>query len=93
MMQRSTVEDAANDDMLDQSVEVASRAAGVEDSNHSRHITKPVRGDHVYRQGRNTGQDGWMGPTLTSTHPLYHFPIVPDGTTQNHAEDHSYDLQ
>lgn len=30
---------------------------------------------------------------MTSPHRLYDFPVVPDGTTQNHAEDHSYDLQ
>lgn len=28
-----------------------------------------------------------------STHHLYNLPVVPDGTTQNHAEDHSYDLK
>lgn len=30
---------------------------------------------------------------MRSTHHLYDFPVVPDGTAQNHAEDHSYDLQ
>lgn len=37
---------------------------------------------------------GWLvGCMMRSTHCLYDFPVVPDGTTQNHAEDHSYDLQ
>lgn len=37
---------------------------------------------------------GWLvGCMLRPTHRLYDFPVVPDGTAQNHAEDHSYDLQ
>lgn len=30
---------------------------------------------------------------MRSAHRLYDFPVVPDGTTQHHAEDHPYDLQ
>lgn len=37
---------------------------------------------------------GWLvGCMMRSTHHLYDFPVVPDGTAQNYAEDHSYDLQ
>lgn len=37
---------------------------------------------------------GWLvGCMMRSTHSLYDFPVVPDGTAEHHAEDHSYDLQ
>lgn len=55
---------------------------------------RPVREDNVHMQETNTYvRMAVWGYIMTLTHRLYDFPIVPDGTTQNHAEDHSYDLQ
>ena len=56
-------------------------------------LPRAVREDKNHRRDTNACQDSGLSYTTTPTHHLYDLSIVPDGTTQNHAEDHSYDLQ
>lgn len=52
----------------------------------------------LWRDGWVCGGADWMDGGVVegwgcSTHHLYHLPVVPDGTTQNHTEDHSNNLK
>lgn len=54
----------------------------------------PFYADGLIMKGSVSVQwPSWWGWGGGSTHHLYNLPVVPDGTTQNHTEDHPYDLK